>query len=131
MNSNVCLKCGCIKVEGTHHCGACGRCVYKMDHHCPWTDNCVGYYTIKQFLLFLFYVTCLTFVTVFWMYQAAWDQNIRHVSLLNFWTSSNLRHLLILKFAPEEERKRVVQENKETFEMMKKLEGDPDDIFSF
>ena len=131
MNSNVCFKCGSIKVEGTHHCGVCGRCVYKMDHHCPWTDNCVGYYTIKQFILFLFYVTCLTFVTVFWMYQAAWDQNIRHISLLNFWTSSNLRHLLISKFAPEEERKRVVQENKETFEMMKKLEGDPDDIFSF
>lgn len=87
-----------------------------MDHHCPWTDNCVGYYTIKPFLLFLFYVTCLTNTTVFWMYMAAWDQNIRHISVLNFWTSTSLRHLLILKFAPEYEKKRAVEENKEAFE---------------
>jgi hypothetical protein len=41
-----------------------------------------------------------------------------------------LRHILIQKFASKEERLRVVQENKESFERMKELEGDPDDIFS-
>ena len=57
-NDEECAKCGCIKKEGAgvHHCSPCGRCVLKMDHHCPWTDNCVGYKTIKPTILFLFYV---------------------------------------------------------------------------
>jgi hypothetical protein len=27
-----------------------------MDHHCPWISNCVGYYTLKPFLLFTLYL---------------------------------------------------------------------------
>ena len=58
-NDIECDKCGCVKKEGAdvHHCSTCGRCVLKMDHHCPWTDNCVGYKTIKPNILFLFYVS--------------------------------------------------------------------------
>ena len=30
-----------------------------MDHHCIWTNNCLGYNTLKPFLLFNFYVCVL------------------------------------------------------------------------
>lgn len=26
-----------------------------MDHHCPWTRNCVSYFTFPHFVRFLFY----------------------------------------------------------------------------
>lgn len=68
-----CDKCGSQKVLGVHHCGKCKRCVYKMDHHCPWTDNCVGYLTLKPFILFLFYVTAMCFFTAGMCYKQAWD----------------------------------------------------------
>ncbi|KAI5289570.1 Palmitoyltransferase, partial [Ascosphaera acerosa] len=28
-----------------------------MDHHCPWTSNCVSYFTFPHFLRFLSYAT--------------------------------------------------------------------------
>ena len=77
-----------MKVEGVHHCSICKRCVYKMDHHCPWTGNCVGYYTLKPFLLFLFYVTSLCYCTVAWMYIAARKRNMMHISLIALMPSS-------------------------------------------
>ena len=30
-----------------------------MDHHCIWTNNCLGYNTLKPFMLFNIYVTIL------------------------------------------------------------------------
>ena len=77
------MKCGSMKVEGVHHCSICKRCVYKMDHHCPWTNNCVGYLTLKPFLLFLFYVTCLCYFTCAWMYFSACQKDMKHMSI---WT---------------------------------------------
>ena len=46
---------GIWRTDKVHHCKNCGHCIYEMDHHCPWIDNCVGYYTMKPFLLFNFY----------------------------------------------------------------------------
>lgn len=59
---SLCEKCNVVKSDEIHHCSNCKRCVYKMDHHCAWINNCVGYFTIKSFLLFNFYLSLLTFI---------------------------------------------------------------------
>jgi len=30
-----------------------------MDHHCMWTNQCVGYHTLKHFFLFTLYLSLL------------------------------------------------------------------------
>ena len=129
--SNQCQKCGCMKVDGVHHCSQCKRCVYKMDHHCPWTGNCVGYYTLKPFLLFLLYVSALTFCTVAWMYMAARKHMMLHISLIAMMPSSQLKYMLTMRFCSAEERRMIIQDNKLQYELEKSVQGDPDDIFSW
>ncbi|RPD65830.1 zf-DHHC-domain-containing protein [Lentinus tigrinus ALCF2SS1-7] len=55
-----CKKCSAPKPERAHHCGACGRCVLKMDHHCMWLGHrCIGHRTHASFVHFLCCVTLL------------------------------------------------------------------------
>lgn len=60
-----CQKCRSIKPERAHHCSVCGRCVMKMDHHCPWVNNCVGEKNQKFFVLFCFYIMCMSGYALF------------------------------------------------------------------
>mmetsp|Transcript_15740 Transcript_15740/g.24199 ORF Transcript_15740/g.24199 Transcript_15740/m.24199 type:complete len:204 (+) Transcript_15740:475-1086(+) len=126
-----CDRCGCKKVEGVHHCGKCNRCVYKMDHHCPWTDNCVGYLTLKPFLLFLFYVTLMTYGTSTYMYMSAWKYEKDHISIMSLIPNAHLHSTMALQFASQEKRKEILKENDDQFKKQQELEKDAgDDIFS-
>eukprot|EP00002_Diphylleia_rotans_P038563 TRINITY_DN8795_c0_g1_i1.p1 TRINITY_DN8795_c0_g1~~TRINITY_DN8795_c0_g1_i1.p1 ORF type:complete len:305 (+),score=32.36 TRINITY_DN8795_c0_g1_i1:61-975(+) len=55
--STFCKHCLNLKPPRCHHCHVCGCCVLKMDHHCPWLNNCVGFYNIRYFILFLLYTS--------------------------------------------------------------------------
>jgi hypothetical protein len=109
-NTNQCDKCGCMKVDGVHHCSKCQRCVYKMDHHCPWINNCVGYYTLKPFLLFLTYVSVQCFLTCYWMYKAARVHNMEHVSFISLIPAPQLKMSMKLLFSNSEEKKLIQAE---------------------
>jgi hypothetical protein len=86
---------------------------------------------MKPFLLFLFYVTSLCFLTVAWMYMAARKRHMLHISLIAMMPSSQLKYMLTMKFSSEEERRLIIEDNKAQYELEKSVQGDPDDIFSW
>ena len=51
----VCEKTKSLKPIGSHYCSRVKRIVLRMDHFCPWTNNTVGIYTQKSYILFVAY----------------------------------------------------------------------------
>lgn len=52
-----CDKCDYWKGPRYSHCSTCGKCIYKLDHHCMWTQTCIGHCNQRPFYLFCFYMT--------------------------------------------------------------------------
>jgi len=80
----LCSACSRWKVERSHHCRICGKCVRKMDHHCPWLCNCIGYLNYKYFCLIHFYgiLTSLTVFLTFWQ-KIYWTSSAMDESLIS------------------------------------------------
>jgi hypothetical protein len=64
----LCGTCLRFKVERSHHCRQCQKCILKMDHHCPWLANCIGFGNLKPFLLLQFYgiISCVIIAFSYW-----------------------------------------------------------------
>lgn len=124
----MCTKCNVLKVDSVHHCSICGHCVYKMDHHCPWTNNCVGYMTLKPFCLFLFYVACLTVWGFMMAYKVSWKEGMNHCGLiLPIVPSFGAKEYIMSRyFMNEQQRAEFQEENKREFLYIQKLESKPD-----
>ena len=65
------------------------------------------------------------------MYKSARDLKLRHISVLNLIPNSQLRWILQMYMADEEERKYLKAENDKTYKHEMEAENaNPDEIFS-
>ena len=60
--NHICFICKHVKNSQMLHCIICKECVEKWDHHCFWLNICINEYSMKYFILFLFF---LSFVIIF------------------------------------------------------------------
>lgn len=59
-----CTDCELIKTSHVHHCSMCNECVFIMDHHCCFSDKCIGYKSMANFVRFTSFVSLLTILGV-------------------------------------------------------------------
>ena len=110
-----CRKCEAFKPPRAHHCKTCGRlvmnlcntmitnllmyprCIPKMDHHCPWTNNCVSYFTFPHFIRFLYYaVIAMVYLEYFLFLRCAvlWNKrnqpSVSNLTRIYTWSAAKL-----------------------------------------
>lgn len=84
----LCGTCLRYKVERSHHCRLCGKCVLKMDHHCPWLANCIGFRNYKYFLLIHFHGIISSLIVAFTYWEVIVNAQVNNeTSLFMCWIS--------------------------------------------
>lgn len=69
-----CTTCCVIRPPKTSHCSSCDHCVKMFDHHCDVVGNCIGQRNWRNFVLFVFFLSC----------------NLMYCLIWSIWTLSNL-----------------------------------------
>lgn len=102
-NDNVyekCLNCHKLRLERTHHCKKCKRCIPRMSHHCGVLGICIGAHNLKSFLLSLFYSIVGTFIVSYVLVPQAISKmwNIIHGSRNVYWGDVIWLYSMYLQF---------------------------------
>ena len=67
--SHICFICKHVKNSQMKHCIICKECVEKWDHHCFWLHICINEYSMKYFILFLFFLSSMIILDMIIIYQ--------------------------------------------------------------
>jgi hypothetical protein len=100
----LCINCLRWKVERSHHCKQCGKCVLKMDHHCPWLANCIGFKNYKYFCVLILYgfisslIVFLTFWEVVIGINLNFNSDLYMCTLISFIYVTNIGVLIFMTY---------------------------------
>ena len=94
-----------------------------MDHHCPWTNNCVGYMTLKPFCLFLLYITISSVFISSIQYSQAQKHNLSHIGFVAIlMPPSNVREHLLRYFASAQDKIYLQEQSDVQYQLQVELE---------
>jgi len=64
-SQKYCNVCNLYRPMKTSHCSDCGYCILERCHHCIWLDNCIGRNNYRDYLMFIFSLTVLSYLSMF------------------------------------------------------------------
>ncbi|XP_013188881.1 probable palmitoyltransferase ZDHHC24 [Amyelois transitella] len=82
----VCSVCECLRPPRAWHCNICNICILKRDHHCTFFACCIGYFNLRYFMFFTFYIFIANSYSLYY--------NIKFLALFLTWNHG----IVILKF---------------------------------